>query len=96
VRRNAVGQVQEPPKPRLVGTSELRNVHPPVGAAERRRDGDHHHVEQLVSAPQRIARVFQDAEMTHQRGFGGFECKQRLGSNRYQNQTIVDQNLSSI
>jgi hypothetical protein len=36
VRRDAVGQVQEPAKPRLLGAPELRNVHPPVGAAAQR------------------------------------------------------------
>jgi hypothetical protein len=78
LRRNRRGVQEEFLQARVV----LRNVHPPVGAAELRRDGDHLHVEHVVSAPQRIARIFQYAAVTDQRGFGGFGCRNRLGYNR--------------
>ena len=67
------GRIREVPKPDLLNQTSLRATelcdgHPAVGAAERRRDGDDHWVDQLVPTQQRIARVFRHAEGAHKRG----------------------------
>jgi hypothetical protein len=88
VRRDTVGQLQELPKPGLLRAAELCDGHPAVGAGERRRNGEDHHVEQVVPAPQRIARVFQHAEVAHEGGIG-FRRRHRRSSISHKNLRIV-------
>ena len=63
---DAVGQLQELSKPRLLGAPERRDTHPVVRAADHRRDRDHHHVDQLVAALARVARVLKGRKMARQ------------------------------
>ncbi len=88
VPRDAVGQLKELPKPCLLRATELCDGHPAVDAGERRRNGDDHHVEQIVPAPQRIARVFHHAEVAHKGGLG-FWRHHRRNSIRHKNRRIV-------
>jgi hypothetical protein len=72
VRGDPMGQLQKLPQPRLLKRApKLRDLRPAIGPAERSRNGNHDHIQQVVTPLERAARVFERRKMPHQGAIQG-------------------------
>lgn len=62
-----MAQLQKSAQPGLLARGERLNAHPAVGTTEGRGDGDDDHLDQVVAALGRAARVVQRGKMTPDR-----------------------------